>query len=70
MFLGNSLEVQWLGLHASTEGDTDSIPGWGINILHAACRAAKKKFFFFFFTSSNGFMIAKSTSTWVSKLFL
>ena len=33
--LGNSLEVQWLGLCASTAGGTGSIPGQRINILHA-----------------------------------
>ena len=27
--------VQWLRLHASTAGDTASIPGWGTKIPHA-----------------------------------
>ena len=31
---GNSLAVQWLGLCASTTGDTGSVPGQGIKILH------------------------------------
>ena len=35
--LGNSLPVQWLGLHASTAGDMGSIPGWGTRNLHAVC---------------------------------
>ena len=37
--------VQWLRLHASTAGDTGSIPGWGTKILHAAqcCQKRKKK---------------------------
>ena len=30
---GNSLALQWLGLHASTAGGTGSIPGWGTKIL-------------------------------------
>ena len=37
--LGTSLAVQWLRLHASTAGDTGSIPGQGTKILHA--RAAQ-----------------------------
>ena len=36
MFLGNSLAVQWLGLHASTAGGMASIPGQGTMIPHAA----------------------------------
>jgi len=28
----NSLAVQWLGLHTSIAGGTDSIPGWGTKI--------------------------------------
>ena len=28
--------VQWLGLSASTEGGTGSIPGWGTKISHVA----------------------------------
>ena len=35
--------VQWLGIHASTAGGKDSVPGWGTNILHAAWDAARKK---------------------------
>ena len=31
--LGNSLEVQWLRLRASTEEGTSLIPNWGIKIL-------------------------------------
>ena len=27
--LGNSLAVQWLGLHAYTAGSLGSVPGWG-----------------------------------------
>lgn len=34
---GTSLEVQWLGPHASTAGGVGSISSWGTNILHAAC---------------------------------
>ena len=30
---GNSLAVQWLGLHASTAGGMGSIPGHGTKIL-------------------------------------
>ena len=33
--IGNSLAVQWLGLHASTAGDKGSIPSQGTKILHA-----------------------------------
>ena len=41
---GNSLEVQWLGLRASTAGDPGSIPGQGIEILQAArCSQNKTK---------------------------
>ena len=36
MSMGTSLVVQWLRLHASTAGDTGSIPGGGTKILHAA----------------------------------
>ena len=42
-WMGNSLAVQWLGLCASTEGGTGSIPGWGTKIPHAAWRSQKKK---------------------------
>ena len=34
-FVGTSLVVQWLGLHASTAGGQGSIPGWGTKIPHA-----------------------------------
>ena len=34
--MGTSLEVQWLGLCASTAGGTGSIPGWEAKIPHAA----------------------------------
>ena len=40
---GNSLAVQWLGLHASTAGVTGSIPGWGTKIPHATWQSQKKK---------------------------
>ena len=30
--LGNSLEVQWLGLSTFSAGSLDSIPGWGTRI--------------------------------------
>ena len=42
---GNSLSVQWLGLHASsTARDTDSIPSWGNKIPQAVqCREKKKR---------------------------
>ena len=33
---GNSLEIQWLGLHASTPGDLGWIPGQGTKFRHAA----------------------------------
>ena len=39
---GNSLVVQWLGLHASTAGGPGSIPGWGTKILQAAQHGQKK----------------------------
>ena len=32
---GTSLEVQWLGPHASTAGGVGSTPGWGNKIPHA-----------------------------------
>ena len=34
--IGNSLAVQWIGLHASTAGGTGSVPGWRTKIPHAA----------------------------------
>ena len=40
---GNSLAIQWLGLHASTAGDTGSIPGQGTKILHVIQRSQKGK---------------------------
>ena len=42
-YLGTSLVVQWLGLHASTAGDTGLIPGQGTKILHAVWDSQKKK---------------------------
>ena len=41
--IGNSLVVQWLGLHASTVGDLGSIPSQGTNILPAVCGVAKNQ---------------------------
>ena len=41
--LENSLEIQWLGLRASTAGGTGSIPGLGSKILHAAHQSQKNK---------------------------
>ena len=35
-FPGNSLVVQWLGLHAFTAKSVGSIPGWGTEILQVA----------------------------------
>ena len=46
--LGNSLVVQWLGLHASTAGAPGSIPGQGTKIPQATAWPKiknKKKFF-------------------------
>ena len=40
---GNSLAVQWLGLHASTAGGMRSIPGQGTKILQAVRCGQKKK---------------------------
>ena len=42
MRIGNSLEVQWLGLHASAAGDTGSIPGWGTKVPQATGCGQKK----------------------------
>ena len=39
--IGNSLAVQWIGLHASTAGGTGSIPGGGTKIPHAAGHGPK-----------------------------
>ena len=42
--LGNSLAVQWLGLHASTAGGPGSIPGPGTKILASReARLGKEK---------------------------
>ena len=44
MYLGNSLVVQWLGLHAFTAEGVGLIPGWGTKIPQAAwCGQRKKK---------------------------
>ena len=40
---GNSLVVQWLGLCASTAGNSGLIPIWGTEILQAAWFSKKKK---------------------------
>ena len=40
---GTPLEVQWLGLCASTAGGTGSIPGRKTKIPHAAWCGRKKK---------------------------
>ena len=40
--MGNSLGVQWLGLHASTAGGMGSIPGQGTKVPHAAQLAGAK----------------------------
>ena len=42
VWVGTSLAVQWLRLHASTAGGMGSIPGERTRILHA-CHTAKKK---------------------------
>ena len=34
-YWGTSLVVQWLGLHPSTAGGIDSIPGWGTKLPYA-----------------------------------
>ena len=41
--LGNSLAVEWLGLHAFTAEGVGSIPGWGIRIPQATQRGQKEK---------------------------
>ena len=43
MYVGNSLEVQWLGLHAFIAKDQGLIPGQGTKILQAMQRGQKKK---------------------------
>ena len=40
---GNSLAVQWLGLQASTAGNTGSVPGWGTKIPHAMWQPKTEK---------------------------
>ena len=40
--MGNSLVVQWLGLHAFTAEGPGSIPGWGTKIPQAMRRGPKK----------------------------
>ena len=42
---GTSLVIQWLRLHASTAGDTGSIPGWETKILNVMLPHQKKKRF-------------------------
>ena len=45
-YSGNSLAVQWVGLHASTAGGTGSmILGW-VRSLQTAWHSQKKNFFF------------------------
>ena len=39
----NSLEVQWLELHAFTAKGPGSVPGWGAKILRAERHGPKKK---------------------------
>ena len=39
--MGNSLVVQWLGLHAVTADGLDSFPAWGTN--PTSCVAQEKK---------------------------
>ena len=41
--LGNSLEIQWLGFHASTPEGSGLIPGWGTKIPQAGVAAPKHK---------------------------
>ena len=43
LFLGTSLAVHWLRLHASTAGGMGSIPGWGTKIPHATRKTWPKK---------------------------
>ena len=40
---GNSLAIQWLGLHAFAAGDMGSIPGWGTKILQVDQKTNKQK---------------------------
>ena len=41
--LGNSLLVQWIGLHASTAKGASLVPGWGTKILNATGPKKRKK---------------------------
>ena len=41
--LGNSLDIQWVGLHVSTAGGMGLIPGQRTNIPHAVRAAATEK---------------------------
>ena len=41
--VGNSLVVQWLGLHAFTAKDLGSIPGQGVKIPQAAKHGQEKE---------------------------
>ena len=41
--MGNSLAVQWLGLHTLIAEGLGSIPGRGTKKSHKQCSAAKKK---------------------------
>ena len=42
--IGNSLVVQWLGVHAFTAQGLGSIPGWGTKILQdARCGQKQRK---------------------------
>ena len=42
--MGNSLGVQWLGLHVSTARCSGSMPGWGTKILRASAWPKVKEF--------------------------
>ena len=44
---GTSLAIQWLGLQASTEGGTGSVPGWGTKIPQATWGDQKRKWILF-----------------------
>ena len=50
---GNSLAIQWLGLHAFAAGGMGSIPGWGTKILqvqqHGKIQTNKKLLAVFIF---------------------
>ena len=41
--VGDSLVIQWLGIHASTAGGKGSTPGWGTKILHIVWPQASKQ---------------------------